>query len=422
MLDVENIISNHIGVKQSLKRRGVDLDVELIQSLNQSRKDLITKSDALKSKRNNVSRVIGNEKRQPTKIEIEEMRSTGDEIKSLGNALGKVKTTLTDLLLPLPNIPSDDVPDGLEESKNIEIKRWGQLSKVHGEAHWDIGLKLGILDMESGASISGSRFYVLKGRGAKLQRALSAWMLDVHTNKNGYIEIDPPYLVKHDTMVGSGNLPKFKDNLYHDDETDLWLIPTAEVVLNGLHQGQIIDPSILPLKYVARTASFRKEHAAAGRDVRGIKRVHQFEKVEMFRFVEPEEGNEALEQMLDEASELCEKLELSYRVVELCAGELGFQSAKTYDIEVWAPGSGEWLEVSSISNCKDFQTRRNNTRYRPKVGSSTRFPHTLNGSGLALPRIWIAILENGLKPDGSVTIPEVLHDYTDWKQLDPILN
>jgi len=422
MLDVENIVSNHIGVKQSLKRRGVELDVELIQSLNQSRKDLITKSDALKSKRNSVSRMIGNEKRQPTKIEIEEMRSTGDEIKSLGNSLGKVKTTLTDLLLPLPNIPSDDVPDGLEESKNIEIKRWGQLNKVHGEAHWDIGFKLGILDMESGASISGSRFYVLKGRGAKLQRALSAWMLDVHTNKNGYIEIDPPYLVKHDTMVGSGNLPKFKDNLYHDDETDLWLIPTAEVVLNGLHQGQIIDPSILPLKYVARTASFRKEHAAAGRDVRGIKRVHQFEKVEMFRFVEPKEGDEALEQMLNEASELCEKLELSYRVVELCAGELGFQSAKTYDIEVWAPGSGEWLEVSSISNCKDFQTRRNNTRYRPKVGSSTRFPHTLNGSGLALPRIWIAILENGLKPDGSIAIPEVLHDYTDWKQLDPILN
>ena len=422
MLDVENIVSNHIGVKQSLKRRGVELDVELIQSLNQSRKDLITKSDALKSKRNSVSRMIGNEKRQPTKIEIEEMRSTGDEIKSLGNSLGKVKTTLTDLLLPLPNIPSDDVPDGLEESKNIEIKRWGQLNKVHGEAHWDIGFKLGILDMESGASISGSRFYVLKGRGAKLQRALSAWMLDVHTNKNGYIEIDPPYLVKHDTMVGSGNLPKFKDNLYHDDETDLWLIPTAEVVLNGLHQGQIIDPSMLPLKYVARTASFRKEHAAAGRDVRGIKRVHQFEKVEIFRFVEPEQGNETLERMLDEVADLCQKLELSYRVVELCAGELGFQSAKTYDIEVWAPGSGEWLEVSSISNCKDFQTRRNNTRYRPKIGSSTRFPHTLNGSGLALPRIWIAILENGLKPDGSVAIPDVLHEYTGWEQLDPILN
>jgi seryl-tRNA synthetase len=422
MLDVENIVSNHIGVKQSLKRRGVELDIDLIQSLNQSRKDLITKSDVLKNRRNNVSRMIGNEKRQPTKIEIEEMRSTGDEIKSLGNALEKVKIKLMDLLLPLPNIPSDDVPNGLEESKNIEIKRWGELSKVHGEAHWDIGLRLGILDMESGASISGSRFYVLKGKGAKLQRALSAWMLDVHTTKNGYIEIDPPYLVKHDTMVGSGNLPKFKDNLYHDDETDLWLIPTAEVVLNGLHQGQIIDPSILPLKYVARTASFRKEHAAAGRDVRGIKRVHQFEKVEMFRFVEPEEGDEALEQMLDQASDLCEKLELSYRVVELCAGELGFQSAKTYDIEVWAPGSGEWLEVSSISNCKDFQTRRNNTRYRPKVGSSTRFPYTLNGSGLALPRIWIAILENGLKPDGSVAIPEILHDYTDWKQLDPILN
>lgn len=422
MLDVENIVSNHIGVKQSLKRRGVELDIELIQSLNQSRKDLITKSDALKSKRNSVSRMIGNEKRQPTKTEIDEMRSIGDEIKSLGNALDKVKYSLTNLLLSVPNIPSDDVPDGLEESKNIEIKKWGKLSNVHGEAHWDIGLRLGILDMESAASVSGSRFYILKGRGAKLQRALSAWMLDVHTNKNGYIEIDPPYLVKRDTMVGSGNLPKFKDNLYHDDETDLWLIPTAEVVLNGLHQGQIIDPSMLPLKYVARTASFRKEHAAAGRDVRGIKRVHQFEKVEMFRFVEPEQGDEALERMLDEASDLCQKLELSYRVVELCAGELGFQSAKTYDIEVWAPGSGEWLEVSSISNCKDFQTRRNNTRYRPKVGSSTRFPHTLNGSGLALPRIWIAILENGLKPDGSVAIPEVLHKYTGWERLDPILN
>jgi len=422
MLDVENIVSNHIGVKQSLKRRGVELDIELIQSLNQSRKDLITKSDAFKSKRNSVSRTIGNEKRQPTKTEIDEMRSIGDEIKSLGNALDKVKYSLTDLLLSVPNIPSDDVPDGLEESKNIEIKRWGKLSNVHGEAHWDIGLRLGILDMESAASVSGSRFYILKGRGAKLQRALSAWMLDVHTNKNGYIEIDPPYLVKGDTMVGSGNLPKFKDNLYHDDETDLWLIPTAEVVLNGLHQGQIIDPLMLPLRYVARTASFRKEHAAAGRDVRGIKRVHQFEKVEMFRFVEPEQGDEALERMLDEASDLCQKLELSYRVVELCAGELGFQSAKTYDIEVWAPGSGEWLEVSSISNCKDFQTRRNNTRYRPKVGSSTRFPHTLNGSGLALPRIWIAILENGLKPDGSVAIPEVLHKYTGWERLDPILN
>jgi|TARA_B100002003_G_C14124809_1_gene541004 seryl-tRNA synthetase len=422
MLDVENIVSNHIGVKQSLKRRGVELDVELIQSLNQSRKDLITKSDALKNTRNSVSKMIGNEKRQPTKTEIEEMRSIGDEIKSLGSALDKVKNTIRDLLLPLPNIPSDDVPDGLEESKNIEIKRWGQLSKIHGEAHWDIGLRLGILDMESGASISGSRFYILKGRGAKLQRALSTWMLDVHTNNNGYIEIDPPYLVKRDTMVGSGNLPKFKDNLYHDDETDLWLIPTAEVVLNGLHQGQIIDPSMLPLKYVARTASFRKEHAAAGRDVRGIKRVHQFEKVEIFRFVEPEQGNETLGRMLDEVADLCQKLELSYRVVELCAGELGFQSAKTYDIEVWAPGSGEWLEVSSISNCKDFQTRRNNTRYRPKIGSSTRFPHTLNGSGLALPRIWIAILENGLKPDGSVAIPDVLHEYTGWEQLDPILN
>ena len=261
---------------------------------------------------------------------------------------------------------------------------------------------------------------MLKGKGARLQRALAAWMLDVQTEENGYLEIDPPLLIKQKTMVGSGNLPKFRDNLYRDEETDLWLVPTAEVALNGLHQGQIIDPGVLPLKYVAQTPSFRKEHTSAGRDVRGIKRVHQFEKVEMFRYVEPENAELSLEEMLTEAEGLCERLGLTYRVVKLCAGDIGFQSAKTYDIEVWSPGSEEWLEVSSISTCTDFQSRRNGTRYRPEAGASTRLPHTLNGSGLALPRVWIAVVENGLQEDGSVVIPEVLTPYTGWSRIESV--
>jgi seryl-tRNA synthetase len=291
---------------------------------------------------------------------------------------------------------------------------------THGNAHWDVAPALGILDLEAGASISGARFFVLKGKGAKLQRALAAWMLDVQTEEHGYTEIDPPLLIRRETMVGSGNLPKFEDNLYRDEETDLWLVPTAEVALNGLHQGQIIDPDTLPLKYVAQTPSFRKEHTSAGRDVRGIKRVHQFEKVEMFRYVEPEGSEEILEEMVGEATTLCERLGLTYRVLKLCAGDIGFQSAKTYDIEVWSPGSAEWLEVSSISTCTDFQARRNGTRYRPEVGASTKLPHTLNGSGLALPRIWIAVIENGLQEDGSVVIPEVLVPYTGWYRIEAV--
>jgi len=243
-------------------------------------------------------------------------------------------------------------------------------------------------------------------------------MLDIHSGEFGYTEIEPPLLVRTETMIGSGNLPKFRDNLYQDSETDLWLIPTAEVALNALHQGAIIGPGELPLKYVAQTPSFRKEHTAAGRDVRGIKRVHQFEKVEMFRFVNPEDSELALEEMLDEAKSLCHKLGLVYRVVKLCSGDIGFQSAKTYDIEVWAPGSQEWLEVSSVSTCTDFQTRRNNTRFRLRKGDPPKFPHTLNGSGLALPRIWIAIIENGQRPDGSVVIPEILEPYTGFKIID----
>lgn len=418
MLSLEQIVRDPEKFRAALVRRGEDPPIDRILELDTRRKELIQQVDTDRARRNAVSKAIGAEKRKPTPEEISEMRETGDRIKSVETDLDGVLTELNEILLPLPNTPLDDVPDGLDEESNEIIHTSDGPTSSHGNAHWDVAPALGILDLEAGASMSGGRFYVMKGKGAKLQRALAAWMLDVHTKEHGYIEIDPPLLVRPETMVGSGNLPKFKENLYHDDETDLWLIPTAEVVLNALHQGKIIDPGILPLKYVAQTPSFRKEHAAAGRDVRGIKRVHQFEKVEMFRFVEPDTSEAVLEEMLAEASSLCARLGLTYRVLSLCAGDIGFQSAKTYDIEVWSPGSAEWLEVSSISTCTDFQSRRNNTRYRPEVGASTRLPHTLNGSGLGLPRIWIAVIENGLQEDGSVVIPEELAPYTGWDRIE----
>ena len=418
MLSLEQIVRDPEKFRTALVRRGEDPPIDRILELDSRRKELIHDGDVDRARRNNVSKAIGAEKRKPTLEEIAEMRETGDRIKAVEAELASVLTELNVTLLPIPNPPLDDVPDGLDEEFNVIIRTSEGTTETHGNAHWDVATELGILDLEAGASISGARFYVLKGKGAKLQRAIGAWMLDVHTEEHGYTEIDPPLLVRGETMTGSGNLPKFKENLYRDDESDLWLVPTAEVALNGLHQGKIIDPDTLPLKYVAQTPSFRKEQTSAGRDVRGIKRVHQFEKVEMFRYVKPETSDEMLEEMVGEASTLCERLGLTYRVIQLCAGDIGFQSAKTYDIEVWSPGCAEWLEVSSISTCTDFQTRRNNTRYRPEVGASTKLPHTLNGSGLALPRIWIAVIENGLQEDGSIVIPEVLVPYTGWDRIE----
>lgn len=420
MLSLEQIVRDPEKFRIALVRRGEDPPIDRIVELDSRRKELIQQADTDRANRNKVSKAIGDEKRKPTPEEITEMRAAGERIKNVEAELATVLDDLQETLLPIPNTPMEDVPDGVDEDSNVVIRISEGSTDGHGNAHWDVATDLGILDLEAGASISGARFYVLKGKGARLQRALSAWMLDIQTEEHGYTEIDPPLLIRQETMIGSGNLPKFKDNLYRDEETDLWLVPTAEVALNGLHQGQIIAPGVLPLKYVAQTPSFRKEHTSAGRDVRGIKRVHQFEKVEMFRYVTPEDSDAALEEMLTEAETLCERLGLTYRVVQLCAGDIGFQSAKTYDIEVWSAGSEEWLEVSSISTCTDFQARRNGTRYRPEVGASTKLPHTLNGSGLALPRIWIAVIENGLQEDGSVVIPEVLVPYTGWSTIEAV--
>ena len=421
MLDLNDIVRDTERVRSALLRRGEqDPPIDRIVELDSRRRELIATNDTDRATRNAVSKQIGDEKRKPTPEEIAQMRETNDRIKAAEQELVTIQQQIRDLVLPLPNLPLTDVPDGLNSESNIIVESHGEETHIAGaQAHWDLATELGILDMEAGASISGARFYVLKGKGARLSRALSAWMLDTHSNEFGYTEIEPPLLVRGETMTGSGNLPKFKDNLYRDDESDLWLVPTAEVALNGLHQGQIIEPGRLPLKYVAQTPCFRKEHTAAGRDVRGIKRVHQFEKVEMFRYVEPEESERHLEEMLTEAKTLCQRLGLAYRVLQLCAGDIGFQSAKTFDIEVWAPGSGEWLEVSSVSTCVEFQARRNNTRYRPAAGEQVRMPHTLNGSGLAIPRIWIAVLENGQQPDGSVVIPEVLRKYTGFDRIEP---
>ena len=273
--------------------------------------------------------------------------------------------------------------------------------------------------MQRGAKLSGSRFSVLKGSGAVLERALQNWMLDLHINHHGYVEVHPPALVREEILIGSGNLPKFGDNLYRDVEEDLWLIPTAEVPLTNLYRDEILEPGVLPLYYVACTPCFRREKTAAGRDTRGIKRVHQFNKVEMYKFVEPEQSEAELELLVADAEEVCRSLGLAYRVVKLCAGDIGFPSAMTYDLEVWSPGCEEWLEVSSCSNCTDFQARRANIRYRPASGSRPQFVHTINGSGLALPRILIALLENYQQEDGSVIIPEVLHPYTGFSVINP---
>tara|TARA_A100001234_G_scaffold152929_1_gene134728 strand:+ start:141 stop:1400 length:1260 start_codon:yes stop_codon:yes gene_type:complete len=419
MLDIKKIIENKQIYIEGLSNRGYDVtNLDIVISLNENRGKLITDGDKKRAQRNEISKKIGNEKRKPTEEETNFIKSLAEDLKNIDIELNEINEKIKSIMLEIPNLPHETVPVGIDDSKNIEIDiRGQQKNEDFIIPHWDIGPEKEILDLEAGANISGSRFFVLKDKGARLHRALMNWMMDVHTDEFGYSEIDPPYLVKQDTMIGSGNLPKFKDNLYRDEETDLWLIPTAEVSLNALHQGKIIAPDQLPLSYVARTPSFRKEHTSAGRDIRGIKRVHQFFKVEMFKFVEPENSMDHLEKMVENARTLCDRLGLSSKLIQLSTGDIGFQSGITFDIEVWAAGSKEWLEVSSISNCFDFQTRRNNTRYKSNQSSPTSFPHTLNGSGLALPRIWVAIIENGQKADGSIEIPEVLVPYTGFEYI-----
>ena len=418
MINIELVRDQPELVSRAIERRGDDVDIGRIVELDSQRREVIVEADGLRAGRNTVSRQLGRVSERPPEL-IEEMREVGGRIKRLEDQTRTLEQELDELLLTVPNILDDDVPEGLDEEANVVVKAVGAVPSFDFEPrpHWELGEQLDIIDLVRGARLSGSRFFVLKGRGARLQRALIAWMLDLHVQEHGYEEVYLPYLVSRETATASGQLPKFSDTMYHDDEDDLWLVPTAEVPMTSLFRDEILAPGALPIRYVAHTPCFRRERAAAGRDTRGIKRVHQFEKVEMYHFVEPEESEAALDKLVADAEDVCGRLGLPYRVKQLCAGDLGFSSVKTYDIEMWAPGSDEWLEVSSCSNCRDFQARRTGIRYRPEPGGRTRFVHTLNGSGLGVPRVIIAILENYQQPDGSVVVPEVLRPYTGFDRI-----
>jgi seryl-tRNA synthetase len=417
MLDIKFILENKNLYKDKLLSMGEAPDIESLEDLYEKRKKLILRTEEISSIRNKVSKEIGISKGKPSKDLVQKMKSFGLELSTKTEKLKSIDEQLKDKLLRIPNLPLDDTLIGGSEADNKVLEIFNS-DKARNKSlpHWELGEKLKIIDMEKGVKLTGARWYVLASKGAMLQRALVQWMLNHHIFTNQYCEIAPPYLVNKKTMTGAGNLPKFEDTLFSDESNDLWLIPTGEVAINSLFYGDIIEQD-LPLKYVTHTPCFRDEKSSAGRDTRGIKRVHQFEKVELYRFEHPLNSNKAFNEMIKEVCELCELLGFTYRIVELCTGDIGFQSAKTYDIEVWSPGCGEWLEVSSISTCTDFQARRTNTRFRDPIDSKIKFPHTLNGSGLAIPRVIIAILENYLNDNGEIEIPEVLQEYTKFNKI-----
>jgi seryl-tRNA synthetase len=412
MLDIKVIRDNTAVVREALEKRGEKAPLDEILTLDEKRRQLLHEMETLRAHHNEVNKQLGKMKDKPAQL-IAEMRQLGEKVTTLEADISQLASELDDLLLRLPNMPADDVPIGKDSQDNVVVRSWGKPPDMGFTPlpHWELAEKLNIIDFQRGVKLSGSRFYVLKGQGARLQRALINFMLDLHIKEHGYTEIYPPFMVKRECMVGSGNLPKFADNLYHDEEDDFWFVPTAEVPLTNLHRDEILPPGTLPLYYVAYTACFRREKMAAGKDTRGIKRGHQFDKVELYKFTEPQTSDKELEKLLDSAEDVCRRLGIPYRVLQLCTGDLGFASAKSFDIEMWAPGCSEWLEVSSCSNCSDFQARRANIRYRPDIKAKPAFVHTLNGSGLALPRVVIALLENYQQADSSIKVPEALVPY-----------
>jgi seryl-tRNA synthetase len=412
MLDIKLIREKPELVSQALEKRGDSFALDGIIDVDGRYRSLLRQTEELRAKHNEASKQLSRSKEKPPQL-IAQMRELGEQISSLQQQTKEAKAELDSLLLELPNMPHPSVPLGGGPADNVVVRAWGKPAEFAFKPlpHWELGEKLGIIDFQQGVKLSGTRFYVLKGLGAHLQRALISFMLDIHVREHGYKEIYPPFMVRRECMIGSGNLPKFGDNLYHDEEDDFWFIPTAEVPLTNLHRDEILTADDLPLRYVAYTPCFRREKMAAGTDTRGIKRGHQFDKVELYRITDPASSDEELEKLVADAESICRKLGIAHRVVQLCTGDLGFASCKTYDIEIWAPGCAEWLEVSSCSNCSDFQARRTNIRYRPQPGAKSEFVHTLNGSGLALPRVLIAVLENYQQADGTVLIPEALQPY-----------
>ena len=418
MISIELIRRDPDLVREAMRKRAADVPIDEILSLDEERRSLIVRADALRARRNEVSREMGRSKDRPQEL-IEEMRNAGSQIRELEERLRSTGEKLDGLMLRVPNIPDESAPVGPDESANVVVRTVGELPTFDfdPEAHWDIAERLGIIDFERGVRLAGSRFFVLRGLGAKLQRALISFMLDMHVERHGYTEVYLPYMINRDTALASGHLPGFQEEMYHDDEDDLWMVPTAEAAITSLHRDEILSAEDLPRYYVAHTPCWRREKASAGRDTRGIMRVHQFDKVEMYKFVEPERSGAELDSLVAAAEAVVKALEIPYRVLELATGDMASPAVKAYDVEMWAPGAGRWLEVSSCSNCTDFQARRGRVRYRPEAGARPRLVHTLNGSGLALPRVIISILENYQQADGSVVIPEALRRYTGFGRI-----
>lgn len=424
MLDLRLFRSEPDTVKAALARRGLadaEALVDDVLRLDAERREAIQEADDKKAQRNEVSKEIGERKRhgEPAEEMIAEMREVGQRIAELDEVVAERESRIEEILMGTPNLPLEDVPLGGEEANEV-VREWGDPPELAFEpkAHWDLGEALGVMDLARAAKISGSGFPVLRGRGARYQRALIDFMLDIHVGEHGYEELRVPYLVTRETMTGTGQLPKFAEESYETVRDGLWLIPTAEVPVTNLHRDELLTPEDLPLRYTAYTPCFRREAGAAGKDTRGLLRVHQFDKVELVRFERPEESRNALEVLTAEAEKILQLLGLPYRVVRLASADLGFSSALTYDLEVWACGVGKWLEVSSCSTFTDFQARRANLRYRPSPGEKPVHVHTLNGSGLALPRLMVALLENYQQEDGSVLIPEVVQPYVGLERLE----
>ena len=422
MIDIKLIRTDSEYVKVGLINRGKDPSVinEILKK-DTRRREILKEANELKKERNEAGEEIARlkkEKKDASEI-ISKMKEKSTRIKELDDSLNSLEKEIQTILLTIPNIPHESVPVGSDESANQEVRRWGMPKEFDFpvRAHWEVADYLGMIDFEKGTKLAGSRFVVLKGWGAKMERALINFMLDLHTQHHGYTEIFPPFMVNSDTMTGTGQLPKFKDELYKCENEDLYLIPTAEVPLTNMFRGDILEDTNLPMYFTAYTACFRREAGSYGKDIRGIIRQHQFNKVEMVKFSRPETSYDELEKLTEDAEDVLKKLELPYRVVLLSTGDMGFSAAKTYDLEVWVPYEGKYREISSCSNCTDFQARRMNTRFRPGEMEKPVYPHTLNGSGVAIGRTMVAILENYQQKDGSVIIPEVLRPYMNNKEI-----
>ncbi len=415
MLDIKRIRQNPEEVKAAVERRGKKTRIDELLSEDEKRRQILADAEAKKAKKNEVSKKIPAMKKagEDTASIFEEMKKLGDEIKKDDDKLAQIDATIKEILLSIPNTPNPDIPDGLSDADNVEVKKFMEPTKFEYEpkAHWDIGTDLDIIDPETAASVTGARFTFYKGLGARLERAVYNFMLDVHTEESGYTEVFPPYIVHERSMYGTGQLPKFAEDMFKIEGMPYYLIPTAEVPVTNMYREKILDGSKLPIKHCAYTACFRAEAGSAGRDTRGLIRQHQFNKVELVKFVRPETSYDELEKLLSDAEKILQKLEIPYHVVTLCAGDIGFSSAKTYDIEVWMPSYNRYVEISSCSNFEDFQARRANIKFRDGAKGKAEYVHTLNGSGLAVGRTVAAILENYQQPDGSVKVPKVLIPY-----------